>query len=81
MIKYVLQAIPSYIMSIFLLPTSIISTIEKMMKYFWWGHGGSNPRGIHWMSWEKLSDMHKIHGAMRLKDLTTFNQVMLGKQG
>jgi len=42
MIKSVLQAIPSYVMSIFLLPFSIIYTIEKMMNSFWWGHGGPN---------------------------------------
>lgn len=47
MIKYVLQAIPSYIMSIFILPTSIISTIEKMMNSFWLGHGSPNNQGIH----------------------------------
>ena len=80
MIKSVLQAIPSYVMSIFLLPSSIISTIEKMMNSFWWGHRGPNSRGIHWMSWEKLS-MHKNHGSMRFKDLTTFNLAMLVKQG
>ena len=50
-------------MSIFILPTYIISTIEKMMNSLWWGHGGPNNLGIHWMSWEKLS-MHKNHGGM-----------------
>lgn len=79
MIKSVLQAIPSYIMSIFMLPSNIISTIEKMMNAFWWGHGGSNNRGIHWLSWEKFS-MHKTNGGMGFKDLTAFNLAMLGKQ-
>jgi len=50
MIKFVLQAIPSYVMSIFLLPTSLISTIEKMMNSFWWGTRGATNRGIHWLS-------------------------------
>jgi hypothetical protein len=50
MIKSVLQAIPSYVMSIFLLPATIISSIEKMMNSFWWGSGGPNSRGIHWIS-------------------------------
>lgn len=43
------------------------------------GHGGSNNRGIHWLSWEKLS-MHKTNGGMGFKDLTAFNLAMLGKQ-
>jgi ribonuclease HI len=80
MIKSVLQAIPSYVMSIFLLPSSIISTIEKMMNSFWWGCSGSSNGGIHWLSWERLS-MHKNHGGMGFKDLTAFNLAMLGKQG
>ncbi|XP_024630887.1 uncharacterized protein [Medicago truncatula] len=77
MIKSVLQAIPSYIMIIFMLSSNIIFTIEKMMNAFWWGHGGSNNRGIHWLSWEKLS-MHKTNGGMGFKDLTAFNLAMLG---
>jgi hypothetical protein len=67
MIKSVLQAIPSYVMSLFLLPGTIITTIEKMLKSFWWGCGGSNNRGIQ--RWEGF------------KDLTAFNLAMLGKQG
>ena len=35
MIKYVLQAIPSYMMSIYLLPNSVIDDIEKMINVFW----------------------------------------------
>ena len=80
MIKSVLQAIPSYVMSIFELPATLISTIEKMMNSFWWGHGRTNQRGINWLNWEKLS-MHKNHGGMGFKDLTAFNLAMLGKQG
>jgi len=80
MIKSVLQAIPTYVMSIYQLPVMLITTIERMMNSFWWGDGGSNSRGIHWLSWENLS-MHKVHGGMGFKDLTTFNISMLGKQG
>jgi len=78
MIKYILQAIPSYVMSIFLLPYSLIDAILKMLNAFWWGHGGSNNRGIHWLSWEKLI-VHNKYGTMSFKDLTAFNLQMLGK--
>jgi len=59
------------------LPTTLINTIEKMMTYFWWGHGKTTQRGIHW---EKHS-APKVHGGMGFKDLTTFNLAMLGKKG
>jgi hypothetical protein len=39
MIKSVLQAIPSYVMSIFILPITIIFTIETMMNLFSGGMG------------------------------------------
>ena len=80
MIKSVLQAIPSYVMSIFCSPTNLINSIEKMMNSFWWGHGRTSQQGIHWMSWEKLS-APKIHGGIGFKDLSAFNLAMLGKQG
>ena len=80
MIKSVLQAIPSYVMSLFHLPTTLITTIERMMNSFWWGHGRTTHRGINWLSWEKLS-MHKNHGGLGFKDISASNLSMLGKQG
>ncbi|XP_024630838.1 uncharacterized protein [Medicago truncatula] len=79
MIKYVLQAIPSYVMSIFRLSNTLLDEIE-MMNSFWWGHGGSSNRGLNWLSWEKLS-VHKNDGGMGFKDFVAFNVAMLGKQG
>lgn len=79
MIKYALQSITSYVMSIFLLPNSLVDEIEKFMNAFSWGHARENRKGMHWMSQEKLS-LHKNHGGMGFTDLTTFNIPMLGKQ-
>ncbi|WJX95855.1 hypothetical protein P8452_77124 [Trifolium repens] len=35
-----------------------------MMYSFWWGHSGTQNKGIHWMSWDKLS-MHKNEAGNR----------------
>jgi hypothetical protein len=80
MIKSVFQAIPSYVMSIFRLPNSLLNKIEKMMNAFWWGHGGASNKGMHWLSWEKLL-VNNNHGGMGFKDLADFNVAKLGKQG
>jgi len=79
MIKFVRQAILSYVMNIFQLPSSVITPIERMMNSFWWGHGGASNRGIHWLLWENWSK-NKVHGGMGIKYLSTFNLAMPGKQ-
>jgi hypothetical protein len=44
MIKSVLQAIPSYVMSVYLLSKTTIKEIERMINSFWWG-GGAHYKG------------------------------------
>jgi len=66
-------------MNIFQLPTTLITSIEKMIKKFWQGHDGSSRR-IPWMSWEKLT-IHKNFGGTGFKDISIFNLAILGKQG
>jgi len=44
MIKSVLQAIMSYVMSIFQLPSILINSIEKMMNFFCCGQGRTTHR-------------------------------------
>jgi hypothetical protein len=63
-----------------MLPNSLLDEIEKMMNDFWWGNEGASNKGMHWLSWEKLS-IHKNHGGMGFKDLAAFNVAMLRKQG
>jgi len=50
-IKFVFQSIPTYFMSLFTLLVSLCDEIERMMKFFWWGHLGGQRRGINWFSW------------------------------
>jgi len=67
-------------MSIFQLPATLITVIERMMNSFWWGYGRSSNRGINWLNWEKVS-INKTQGELGFKDLSAFNLAMLGKQG
>jgi hypothetical protein len=36
------------------------------MNSFWWDHNGNGTRGIHWLSWDRLS-IHKHDGGMGFK--------------
>ena len=47
LLKTIVQAIPSYVMSVFLIPLNLCAELERMMNSFWWGTNKMNHRGIH----------------------------------
>uniref|UniRef100_A0A803NFE6 Reverse transcriptase domain-containing protein n=1 Tax=Cannabis sativa TaxID=3483 RepID=A0A803NFE6_CANSA len=80
LVKTVAQTLPSYAMSVFLLPLEISREIEQLMSKFWWKSSKQNSGGIHWMNWDKLCK-HKDVGGMGFRNLRDFNLALLGKQG
>ncbi|XP_060965763.1 uncharacterized protein LOC133034618 [Cannabis sativa] len=80
LVKTVAQALPSYAMSVFLLPKEISRSIESMMASYWWQTNKDSGKGIHWLSWDKLCK-HKKGGGLGFRNLRDFNLAMLGKQG
>ncbi|KAM6584214.1 hypothetical protein CsatB_011216 [Cannabis sativa] len=80
LIKTVAQALPSYAMSVFLIPQEVTRDMESLMSKFWWQSSNNSSSGIHWMSWKKLCK-HKTKGGMGFRNLRSFNLALLGKQG
>lgn len=77
LIKSVLQAIPTYVMSCFKLPDSILEEVEKIIQRFWWG--SKNSKGISWISWGRLCRT-KQQGGMGFRYMECFNLAWLTKQ-
>jgi hypothetical protein len=78
LIKLVAQAIPTYVMGIFKLRTTMCEEMEQMIRYFWWGEE-KGQRQVHWLAWEKMLQP-KCQGGLGFKDLRLSNQVLLARQ-
>ncbi|XP_040996130.1 uncharacterized protein LOC121242318 [Juglans microcarpa x Juglans regia] len=78
LIKSVLQAIPTYTMRVFKLPSGLLKELEAMFSRFWWSHKrGTN--SIHWRSWETLGEV-KSKGGLGFRNLNSFNKALMAKQ-
>lgn len=67
LIKTVAQALPSYAMSVFLLPVEIIKDFERSLSKYWWKSGQAGESKISWMSWDRLTK-HKHAGGLGSRD-------------
>lgn len=76
--KAVAQSIPTYVLSVFKLPSSFYDELRSLVAQFWWGQKRGE-RKIHWIAWKKLC-LPKIEGGLGFRDFKLFNWVLLGKQ-
>jgi hypothetical protein len=75
--NFVAQAIPTYKMSIFLLPMTLLGEINAMMQWYWWGHCEKETK-VHLMKWERIG-RSKQQGGIGFRDLKSFNKALLAK--
>ncbi|XP_019149856.1 PREDICTED: uncharacterized protein LOC109146658 [Ipomoea nil] len=80
LLKSIAQSLPIFAMSVYLLPLTVCDRLERLMNRYWWENGGSNNRGIPWLSWTRLC-APKDRGGMGFKKLHEFNLALLAKQG
>lgn len=78
LIKSIFLALPTHVMSIFLLPLEICENLTSAIAQFWWS---SNPpkRRIHWKKWEKIC-VPREEGGIWFRLIHELNLVLLSKQ-
>ncbi|GJW63232.1 hypothetical protein Tco_0115116 [Tanacetum coccineum] len=78
MLKSVAQAMPMYVMNIFMLLDESINEIHRAFNRYWWGNGNKeNP--IRWAFWERMC-ISKSRGGMGFRHMKAFNKALLAKQ-
>jgi hypothetical protein len=77
--KAVLQAIPTFTISVFKLSKSLCQGINSLFSKFWWGHQNNSSK-IAWLRWSKMG-LAKQKGGLGYRDLELFNKALLTKQG
>jgi len=78
LIKAVIQALPTYTMSVFRLPKTLTRELNSNMSRFWWGHK-ENTHKIAWMAWKGMGRSKKM-GGLGFRKLDCFNTTLLAKQ-
>ncbi|KAE8660280.1 Villin-4 [Hibiscus syriacus] len=77
LLKSVLCSLPIYFMSLFKIPSSVVTKLNSIMASFLWG-GGAVVKIIHWINWSTVCSAKKV-GGLGVLDLNLMNRALLGK--
>lgn len=78
LIKSMAQAIPTYVMSFFLLPKSIFANLDGIIKKFWWGANSNSSDFMALKSWQEICKP-KALGGLGFRRNYDFNIALISK--
>lgn len=77
LIKSMMDALPTYMMSLFPIPKSIQKKINRLRRSFLW-QGNKEKKGYNLVKWDSLT-LNKNQGGLGIKKLSTQNECLLQK--
>ncbi|WMV33971.1 hypothetical protein MTR67_027356 [Solanum verrucosum] len=77
LVNSVLDALPSYMMSIFLIPAKVTKRLDAIRRNFLW-KGSEDKKKYHLVKWEELL-VSKRGGGLNIRDLSTQNKSLMMK--
>lgn len=80
LIKSVANAIPSYVMSLFLLPKTFCAEINSGLKNFWWGFPLEKKKNLSLLSWSSICQP-KAFGGLGIRSMGSSNNSLLARLG
>ena len=79
LINSILSALPIYLLSFFKIPNKVVHKIVSIQRKFLWG-GHQETSKIPWVKWDTVC-LSKNKRGLGIKDLSNFNEALLGKWG
>jgi hypothetical protein len=80
LVKSVVNAIPTYLMSMFLLPKSLCVTINSSIRRFWWGYPQDKKHCLSLLSWDNICKP-KAFGGLGIRTMEVINNSLLARIG
>lgn len=78
LIKSMLDIMPIYWFTLFLIPSTIINSLERIRRNFMWGQKIKSKRKLHLLNWRNIC-MPKKQGGLGIVPLKSRILAMLGK--
>jgi hypothetical protein len=80
LVKSVANAIPTYLMSLFLIPKSLCSIINSGLRKFWWGYPQDKKHCLSLLSWKNIC-MPTALGGLGIRSMESLNNSLLVRLG
>lgn len=78
LLKAAIDSVPVYWFSLFKMPQTVISIIDKLRRRFFWGEDQASQKKIHLLNWNSICQ-RKIDGGLGLASLRARNHAFLAK--